>query len=448
MPELSQPSHRRVLVIDPAQSQIERIRNTLATPSATAEQPSMRYGSSGRPITQYSIQPIYYEIDTVADSEGAVRRVTAALENEAPFALALIDLHTFSTDVCIETLRRIWNADCEIQTILCVHQSEPESQNILDALGINDRLMVLREPYQDADLQLMALALTQKWRTARQLTTTLERRSEHIRDAARVVEIIYECERELADSRDDLQVQTARLSAQLKQRVDEILGTRDVMVFALERLAESRDAETGEHLERLRAYSQIIAEELAVTGPYTHEIGGDFLRNFALSTPLHDIGKVGVPDSILQKPSRLDVDEFDIMKQHTLIGAEALRAAAHQSIYGEFLLMAADIARSHHERFDGSGYPDGLVGTAIPLPARIVAVADVFDALTSRRVYKDAHAADEARKIIVSEAGKHFDPHVVQAFQRRYQDFLRVKNDNLSFGSSSATLATEVPGLA
>jgi putative two-component system response regulator len=148
---------------------------------------------------------------------------------------------------------------------------------------------------------------------------------------------------------------------------------------------------------------------------------------------LHDIGKVGVPDCILRKPSRLEIDEFDIMKQHTLIGAEALRAAAQQSIYGEFLLMAAEIARSHHEWFDGTGYPDGLAGSDIPLSARIVAVADVFDALTSRRVYKDAQAAHDAREAILAASGEHFDPHVVAAFERRYEDFLRVKNDNISF---------------
>ncbi len=124
---------------------------------------------------------------------------------------------------------------------------------------------------------------------------------------------------------------------------------------------------------------------------------------------------------------------FEIMKQHTGIGAEALRAAARQSIYGEFLLMAADIAHWHHEWFDGTGYPDGLAGLEIPLPARIVAVADVFDAMTSRRVYKDEQAADEARWAIVNASGKHFDPHVVAAFERRYSDFLEVKRENFSF---------------
>jgi len=198
-------------------------------------------------------------------------------------------------------------------------------------------------------------------------------------------------------------------------------------MFALAQLADSRDPETGEHLLRMRAYSQLLAEHLSEHGPYVHEIDREFLAEFYRSTPLHDIGKVGIPDQILLKPGPLQRDEFEIMKRHTIIGAEALEKAARQSNFGDFLNMAAIIARSHHEKFDGTGYPDGLSGPEIPLCARITAVADVFDALTSSRVYKDSMPCEEARELISSQSAQHFDPAVIDAFVACYDEFLKVK---------------------
>jgi putative two-component system response regulator len=213
----------------------------------------------------------------------------------------------------------------------------------------------------------------------------------------------------------------------LATRADEIAATRDVAVFALAKLAESRDPETGEHLERLRSYSQILAEQLHEQGPYQDLIDSTFLDDLYRSSPLHDIGKVGIPDAILRKPGRLTPDEFEIMKQHTTIGAEALEKSMHLSGCGGFLSMAVDIARYHHERFDGSGYPCGLRDHAIPLAARIVALADVYDALTSVRVYKDAYTPEAARQMILEQEGRHFDPVIVDAFRARFSDFLDVR---------------------
>ncbi len=213
----------------------------------------------------------------------------------------------------------------------------------------------------------------------------------------------------------------------LASRAAEIAATRDVAVFALAKLAESRDPETGEHLERLRSYSQILGEELRAKGPYHDKIDEHFLEDLYRSSPLHDIGKVGIPDSILRKPGRLTPAEFEVMKQHTTIGAEALEQAMHLTGSGGFLRMAVDIARDHHERFDGTGYPSGLKGLAIPLPARIVALADVYDALTSVRVYKEAYPPEQARSLILEQEGKHFDPAVVEAFRARFDDFLEVR---------------------
>jgi putative two-component system response regulator len=151
-----------------------------------------------------------------------------------------------------------------------------------------------------------------------------------------------------------------------------------------------------------------------------------FVDDLHRASPLHDIGKVGIPDEILLKPGRLTADEFTHMQQHTVIGADILEQAVAQSPYAGFLAMAAVVARYHHERFNGSGYPAGLAGAEIPLPARILAVADAYDAITSARPYKAAEPASRAREIIESERGRHFDPVIVDAFQARFADFLQV----------------------
>jgi PAS domain S-box-containing protein len=234
-------------------------------------------------------------------------------------------------------------------------------------------------------------------------------------------------EQALRESKNRLSEQNARLEQMVQQRTAEIIGIRDVTVFALAKLAESRDPETGEHLERLRAYSQILAEILREEGPYTNEIDEQFLEDLFRSSPLHDIGKIGIPDTILLKPGRLSVGEFEIMKRHTVIGAETLGCSATQNKSGSFLIMAAEVARSHHERFDGSGYPSGLSGQHISLAARIVALADVYDAITSSRVYKSAFEPRVAKNMVEKEKGKHFDPAVVDAFRAGWEDFVNVQ---------------------
>jgi putative two-component system response regulator len=172
----------------------------------------------------------------------------------------------------------------------------------------------------------------------------------------------------------------------------------------------------------MRHYSQVIAEELGWRGPYAERINEQFLKDLYRSSPLHDIGKVGVPDAILQKPAKLTPEEFETMKQHVVIGGQTLESARAYVGEGTFMDMAADIARYHHEKFDGTGYCEGLRGEEIPLAARIVSMADVYDALTSRRVYKQPMSADAARDIIREERGKHFDPAVVDAFEACFEN--------------------------
>ncbi len=199
--------------------------------------------------------------------------------------------------------------------------------------------------------------------------------------------------------------------------------SRDLMIFSLAKLADSRDNETGSHLERIREYCRILTSELATWPEFRDVIDGMYIQSIYETSPLHDIGKVGIPDRILLKPGRLTSEEFAIMTQHAKIGGDTLQAVADQYPEASFLRMAHQIAMTHHERWDGTGYPNGLVGEEIPLCGRIVAVADVYDALTSHRIYKPKFSHSKAVEIISEGSGSHFDPAIVRAFLKLEHDF-------------------------
>jgi putative two-component system response regulator len=222
------------------------------------------------------------------------------------------------------------------------------------------------------------------------------------------------------------------------------LENKNLLVFTLAKLAESRDCETGAHLDRMREYSRLLAEHLSKSEGYASEVDADYVRTIYLTSPLHDIGKVGIPDHILLKPGKLTVDEYEVMKQHALIGSQTLDAALQAYPSAQYLRFARDIAQSHHEKFDGTGYPHGLAGKAIPLCARIVAVADVYDALTTKRVYKEAFSHEVAKDIILKGRGTDFDPDVVDAFLAQEENFLLVKARLNDCSPSNSVLATNL----
>ena len=211
---------------------------------------------------------------------------------------------------------------------------------------------------------------------------------------------------------------------------ERILGfeSRELVIFSMAKLAESRDPDTGDHLERIRFYSKALAETIARSNNPPQEMNRLFIDNIFLTSPLHDIGKIGIPDHVLLKQARLNHDEFEVMKKHSNIGFEALAQALEKYPEAEYLSMSAEIALYHHEKFDGTGYPAGLSGTYIPLAARIVALADVYDALVSKRVYKEADTHQMAKAIITDGKGTHFDPMVVDAFLSCEEEFEEIGN--------------------
>lgn len=232
---------------------------------------------------------------------------------------------------------------------------------------------------------------------------------------------------ELKRARDILSSQNSWLEAEVARRMAENELTQEVSIRALAHLAEIRDPETGNHILRTQNYVQELALRLQAHPHFAPVLNERYIRLLARSAPLHDIGKVGVPDAILQKPGPLTPEEWTIMKTHSRLGSEAIEMAERDATRPvEFLALAKEIAHWHHEKWDGSGYPDGLAGEAIPLSARLMALADVFDALISPRVYKAPMPFDKAREIIAAGRASHFDPDVTDAFLEGFDAFAAI----------------------
>ncbi len=228
----------------------------------------------------------------------------------------------------------------------------------------------------------------------------------------------------------------------VQKRTHSLRRTRDSVIFGLAKLAESRDTDTGEHLDRIRLYVTILAGQLSKTNP---EIDNNYIENLSIASSLHDIGKVGIPDQILLKPGHFSPEEREVMKKHAAIGGECLEAISGHLGEDDFLQLARDIAYFHHEKWDGSGYPYGVEGKAIPIAARIVALADVYDALRSRRPYKDPMPHEKAKYIIQQGRGSHFEPAIVDAFVQCESYFIEVSERYNHIDPSKASQPQQVP---
>ncbi len=226
---------------------------------------------------------------------------------------------------------------------------------------------------------------------------------------------------------DFLRDKSAYLEREVALRTLEVQAIQDVTIMAMTSLAETRDNETGNHIRRTQLYVKALAEHLRGHPRFAHVLNDRMIDLLYKSAPLHDIGKIGIPDNILLKPGKLTVEEFEIMKTHTTLGRDAIEKAERRlGMRVAFLSVSKEIAYSHQEKWDGSGYPEGLQGDAIPVSARLMAVADVYDALISKRVYKPAFSHEQACATIIKGRGTHFDPDMVDAFVEIAEDFLGI----------------------
>ena len=227
----------------------------------------------------------------------------------------------------------------------------------------------------------------------------------------------------------ELQGYNHLLEEKVQEQVREISESQMTTIFALAKLAEHRDEDTGKHLERVQIFCRILSTELSKQPKYCQRISSTYINNIFHASPLHDIGKVGIPDSILLKAGKLTPDEFEIMKHHAQIGAETLEEVRMKYPNNSFITMGIDIAHFHHEKWDGSGYPGGLAGEQIPLSARIMAVADVYDALRSQRCYKPPFSHEKSRTIILELSGVQFDPEVVNVFILKEEEIKTIRDE-------------------
>jgi response regulator RpfG family c-di-GMP phosphodiesterase len=243
-------------------------------------------------------------------------------------------------------------------------------------------------------------------------------------DARRELEL---ANNELRDHETKLEQMVQERTAELMHRTHEIELIKDTTIMAMSSLAEIRDNETGNHIRRTQNYIRALAVDMKDHPRFSHFLTNENIILLYKIAPLHDVGKVGIPDRILHKPGKLTEDEFEVMKTHATLGGNAIAAAViGLDFFSPFLEAARQIAMSHHEKWDGSGYPEGLRGEGIPIPARLMALADVYDALSCRRVYKPAMAHDDVAAIIYDGRGKHFDPDVVDSFMSIQPQFVEI----------------------
>ncbi|MFC2006325.1 HD domain-containing phosphohydrolase [Chloroflexota bacterium] len=319
-------------------------------------------------LMEAMLPPLGYEVILASAGEEALAKV-----KETPPDVILLDTFMPKIDG-FEVAKRLKEDEATktIPVVMMTAQSEVEERLKALEAGADD---FLTKPVDEAELRARVNSLLK-----------VKAYNDHMRN--------YEKE---------LDTEVTKRTQDLVKALEKIKTASLDTVYRLSRAAEYKDEDTGAHVERMSHYSSAIARGMS--------LDDEFVEQVLWSAPMHDIGKIGIPDRVLQKPGKLDADEWVIMRQHTTIGAEILKDAS-----ADFIKMAAEIAISHHEKWDASGYPQGLKGSDIPLAGRIVALADVFDALTSERPYKDPFPLEKALAIIKEGEGSHFDPQVAAAF--------------------------------
>ncbi len=340
--------------------------------------------------------PLGYEVILASDGEEALAKVKETLPN-----LILLDILMPKIDG-FGVARRLKEDEAGKTIPIVMMTTQTEVEDRLKALeaGVDD---FLNKPVDEAELRARVNSLLK-----------VKAYNDHMRNYQR-----------------ELEAEVAKRTQDIAKAFEKIKIASLDTVYRLSRAAEYKDEDTGAHVERMSHYSSAIARGMG--------LGDEFVEQILWASPMHDIGKIGIPDRVLQKPGKLDPNEWVIMRQHTIIGAEILKDAS-----ADFIKLAADIALTHHEKWNGSGYPKGVKGSDIPLSGRIVALADVFDALTSARPYKAPFPLEKALAIIKEGQGSHFDPQVVDTFLA-IENEIKAELNWWKFMSSDST--TEESGL-
>lgn len=368
MKDLHQKDNRRILVVDDNEAIHADFRKILSPDRTDShdlfDHEALVFGNvSRRPSPECR-----FPVETASQGQIGLRRVEEAVRENRPYAVAFVDMQMPPGWDGVTTIEHLWQADPDLQVVICTAYSDHSWTDIVDRLGRSDQLLVVKKPFDPVEILQASLALTSKW---------------NLTQAARH--------------------KMAALEAQVRTRTFDIQSAHEETIQCLSSASMYRDKETGAHIRRTGLYCAAMGRRL---GWSEGEI--DAIR---MTAPMHDVGKIGIPDAILLKPGPLTDAEFEIMKSHTIIGARLLVQSASTT-----LQRASEIALNHHERWDGLGYPRGVAGTDIPLAARMLAVADAFDAMTHDRVYRSALSCDGAIQVLRNGSGTQFDPALVDLF--------------------------------
>lgn len=369
----AKPDTRRILIVDDTPSIHEDFSRILVAPEHSTL-PALEARVFGEEPTPVGESPAW-ELEHAFQGNEALERVQRATVRGDAFDLAFVDVRMPPGWDGLQTIEHIWKVDPGLQIVICTAWSDFTWQEIDARLGRSDQLLILKKPFDAAEVAQMASTLSEKRRLQRL-------QHEYTRD----------------------------LEKQVRSRTAEVMRAHEETIHLLVRASIHRDSETGNHIKRVGLYSARLA---MAAGLEQREV--DLIR---LAAPMHDVGKIGIPDSVLQKPGSLTEAERRIMETHTTIGADMLSGSE-----SPVLKKGREIALYHHERWDGQGYPHGIAGEDIPLAARIVAVADVYDALTQDRVYRTALPESQVVDILQESRGSHFDPELIDLLLSLRRDF-------------------------
>ncbi len=365
---MEQQQNRRILLVDDNESIHADFRKVLQTDSAlTAAVESAAASIFDEPVARRA--PVAgFEIDSAYQGEEALARVLKSVERARPYALVFVDVRMPPGWNGVETVRRIWQVDSHLQVVICTAYSDYSWPEMIDELGESDSFVILKKPFDNIEVRQLASALVVKWSLAQQARRTM-------------------CD----------------LQAVVRKQTRAVQSAHEETIYRLVRASLCRDAETGAHIRRTGLCSELLAASAGWPAERVDQI--------RLAAPMHDVGKIGIPDAILRKPAALTSDEYSTLRDHTILGARMLAGST-----SPILRMAQEIAQCHHERWDGTGYPSGLAGEQIPEAARIVAIVDVYDAITHDRVYRKGLPESEVQKLMLAGRGTQFDPRLLDVF--------------------------------
>jgi putative two-component system response regulator len=364
---------RRILIVDDTPAIHDGFATILCGDSQSV--PAVRKENAGGEQPSRRQVHTVYELDHAVQGRDALEKTQRAIVRGNAFDLAFVDMRMPPGWDGLTTIEELWGVDADLPIVLCTAWSDYSWQQIIARLGRSDQLLILKKPFDATEVAQMATTMTEK--------RHLQRMQEEY---------------------------TKDLEKQVRSRTAALLRAHEESIHLLVRASVHRDTETGNHIKRVGLYSARLAMALGLDQSEVDSI--------RLAAPMHDVGKIGIPDKVLRKPGALTAEERRIMETHTTIGAELLSGSE-----SPVLCKAKEIAEFHHERWDGRGYPHGIAGSEIPLAARIVAVADVYDALSQNRVYRAAMPEPQVLEILQQGRGTHFDPELVDVAMTLTCDF-------------------------